>query len=100
MPPPPVRLSGLVTRTPEQPISHFMKVALENPGLISLAAGFVDEISLPAATTAAALAGLLGRPDLAGAALQDGSTQGHPPLRAKVLDRLAESGRRGAVGRG
>src|SRR5947209_1148841 len=89
MPPAPVRLSGLATRTPEQPISHFMKVALENPGLISLAAGFVDEGSLPAETAAAALDDLLGRPDTARAALQYGSTQGHPPLRAKVLDRLA-----------
>ncbi|HEY1378010.1 MAG TPA: PLP-dependent aminotransferase family protein [Gemmataceae bacterium] len=89
MPPPSVRLSGLAARTPEQPISHFMKVALENPGLISLAAGFVDEDSLPAETTAAALADLLGRPDSARAALQYGSTQGHPPLRAKLLDRLA-----------
>ena len=43
MPPPPFRLSALATRTPEQPISHFMKVALENRGLINLAAGFVDE---------------------------------------------------------
>ena len=84
----PVRLSELANRTPEQPISHFMKTALENPGLISLAAGFVDEESLPAGPTAAALADLLARPDAARAALQYGSTQGHLPLRAKVLDRL------------
>ena len=43
MPPAPLPLSKLATRTPEQPISHFMKLALENPGLVSLAAGFVDE---------------------------------------------------------
>jgi 2-aminoadipate transaminase len=89
MPPPPLRLSALATRTPEQPISHFMKLALEDPRLISLAAGFVDETSLPAADTAAALADLLGQHDTARAALQYGTTQGHPPLRAKVLDRLA-----------
>jgi 2-aminoadipate transaminase len=89
MPPAPLHLSGLATRTPEQPISHFMKLALENPGLVSLAAGFVDEESLPADAAAAALAGLLSRPDTARAALQYGTTQGHPPLRAKVLDRLA-----------
>src|SRR5687767_7244382 len=85
----PVRLSELAIRTPEQPISHFMKAALENPGLISLAAGFVDEESLPAAPTATALADLLGRPDTARVALQYGSTQGHPPLRTKVLERFA-----------
>jgi 2-aminoadipate transaminase len=89
MPPAPLRLSELAIRTPVQPISHFMKLALEDPRLISLAAGFVDEGSLPAADTAAALADLLGRPDTARAALQYGTTQGHPPLRAKVLDRLA-----------
>jgi 2-aminoadipate transaminase len=89
MPVPSVRLSGLATRTPEQPISHFMKSALENPGLISLAAGFVDEDSLPAEKTASAFADLLGRPESARAALQYGSTQGHPPLRDKLLDRLA-----------
>ncbi|HEX4589625.1 MAG TPA: aminotransferase class I/II-fold pyridoxal phosphate-dependent enzyme, partial [Gemmataceae bacterium] len=89
MPPPPVRLSGLATRTPEQPISHFMKTALENPNLISLAAGFVDEESLPTEAAAAALSDLLGRPETARAALQYGSTQGHPPLRTKLLDRLA-----------
>jgi 2-aminoadipate transaminase len=89
MQPPPVRLSGLATRTPEQPISHFMKTALENPNLISLAAGFVDEDSLPAEKAASALAYLFGRPETARAALQYGSTQGLPPLRAKLLDRLA-----------
>src|SRR5881392_1897880 len=91
--PPPLQLSDLAGRTPEQPISHFMKVALENPGLISLAAGFVDEASLPAEKTAAALAELLDRPTTARAALQYGSTPGHPPLRAKVLDRLATADR-------
>src|SRR5436305_11566296 len=93
MPPPPVRLSGLATRTREQPISHFMKSALENPNLISLAAGFVDEGSLPAEAAAAALADLLGRPETARAALQYGSTAGLPGLRAKVLDRLAAADR-------
>jgi 2-aminoadipate transaminase len=89
MPPAPLPLSKLATRTPEQPISHFMKLALENPGLVSLAAGFVDESALPAAEVAGAVADLLGRPEAARAALQYGSTAGHPPLRAKLLDRLA-----------
>jgi 2-aminoadipate transaminase len=87
--PPPVRLSWVASRTPTQPISHFMKTALENPGLISLAAGFVDEESLPAEKVAAVLSDLLGQPETAKAALQYGSTQGHPPLRKKLLDRLA-----------
>jgi 2-aminoadipate transaminase len=85
----PVRLSALAARMPDQPISHFMKEALENPGLISLAAGFVDEASLPAETTAAAISELLKDPEAARAALQYGSTQGYPPLREKVLARMA-----------
>jgi 2-aminoadipate transaminase len=89
MQPPPVRLSALADRTPEQPISHFMKLALETPGLISLAAGFVDEESLPAADVAAALSDVFARPEAARAALQYGTTPGHPPLRDKVLARLA-----------
>ena len=35
-----------------QPISDLMSRALANPGLISLAAGFVDQQSLPVAATA------------------------------------------------
>lgn len=87
----PIRLSELALRTPDQPISHFMKVALENPKLISLAAGFVDEDSLPADHVSAALKEIFGQPSTARAALQYGSTQGHPPLRAKVLDRIAKA---------
>jgi 2-aminoadipate transaminase len=87
--PSPVPLSALVNRTPDQPISHFMKLALEDPRLISLAAGFIDEETLPAADVAGALGDLLGRPETARAALQYGSTQGHTPLRQKLLDRLA-----------
>jgi len=87
--PPPLQLSDLAGRTPEQPISHFMKLALENPGLISLAAGFVDEASLPSADYREAIDHLLARPQTARAALQYGTTQGHPPLREKPLARLA-----------
>src|SRR5438552_793039 len=87
--PPPLQLSDLAGRTPEQPISHFMKLALENPGLISLAAGFVDEASLPAADFRVAIDHILSRPEIARAALQYGTTQGHPPLREQLLARLA-----------
>ena len=59
MPPATIRLSGTATRTPEQPISFFMQQALENPGLISLAAGLVDETSLPTAEVAATLAEIM-----------------------------------------
>ena len=42
MTPAPLTLSAKAHRTPESPISHFMELALGNPDLISLAAGFVD----------------------------------------------------------
>ena len=48
-----LRLSQRALRTDDQPISYFMKQAVENPSLISLAAGLVDEASLPAEETLA-----------------------------------------------
>ena len=89
MSPAPFALSQKARRTPEQPISHFMRQALENPGLISLAAGFVDEPSFPVAEAAEACAGLLARPETARAALQYGTTAGHPPLRQKLAQASA-----------
>jgi 2-aminoadipate transaminase len=87
--PPSIRFSARAERTEEPPISYFMQQAVENPRLISLAAGLVDYESLPAAQVAAALADLLGRPEAAQAALQYGTTQGHAPLREKLLARTA-----------
>src|SRR5947209_19734208 len=84
--PPPLPLSGQSRRTTDSPITYFIQKALENPGLISFAAGLVDEPSLPAAAVADAVAGIMADPATARAALQYGSTQGHTPLRDKVLD--------------
>src|SRR5205085_344447 len=85
MPPAPLPLSGKSSRTTDSPITYFIQKALETPGLISLAAGLVDEASLPAAEVGAAVAELLANPAAARAALQYGSTQGYTPLREKVL---------------
>jgi 2-aminoadipate transaminase len=74
-------------RTADQPISYFMQQAVENPNLISLAAGLVDPDSLPAAEVAESVAALLRRPESARAALQYGTTQGYGPLREKLLAR-------------
>lgn len=71
-----------------QPISYLMRLALERPTLISLAAGFVDQGSLPHAATRAAAEALLHEPADAHAALQYGTTHGFPPLRARLRDRL------------
>jgi 2-aminoadipate transaminase len=64
-----------------------MSRALENPGLISLAAGFVDGDTLPAGTVQRALEPLLADPESARAALQYGTTPGLPALRQAILDR-------------
>jgi 2-aminoadipate transaminase len=81
----PLALSTKALRITDAPISNLICLALQNPGLISLAAGLVDESSLPMEEVAQAAALVLARPNTARAALQYGTTQGHPPLREKVL---------------
>jgi 2-aminoadipate transaminase len=76
-----------------QPIGPLMKRALENPGLISLAAGFVDQATLPVNVVRTASEALLREQDIARAALQYGSTAGHPELRRAVVERLAQQDR-------
>ncbi len=83
-----VRLSQRALHTDEQPISFFMKHAMENPHLVSLAAGFVDQSSLPAAETKAALDEILSDPVQGRIALQYGTTQGYAPLRDKILNHI------------
>jgi len=78
-------LSRQASRTPDSPISFFIQKAIETPGLISLAAGLVDEVSLPAAAVGEAVAAIMANPVAARAALQYGSTQGLPSLREKIL---------------
>ncbi len=82
---PPVSLSQRCRQTAEPPISYFMEQAVENPGLISLAAGLVDNESLPGEEVRAAVEDLLREPRTAQAALQYGTTQGYGPLREKIL---------------
>ena len=73
-----------------QPISYLMHLALQRPQLISLAAGFVDQQSLPAEITRQATDALLNEPASARAALQYGTTHGFTPLRETILNRLVE----------
>jgi 2-aminoadipate transaminase len=81
----PFKLSQRAYHTDDQPISYFMQQAVENPGLISLAAGLVDPESLPAEDVRIALDEILSDPRAAQAALQYGTTQGYAPLREKIL---------------
>jgi 2-aminoadipate transaminase len=73
-----------------QPVSQLMHQALSNPSLISLAAGFADQSSLPDAEVREAIEQLLSEPAMAHAALQYGTTAGHHPLREQVLDRMLQ----------
>lgn len=91
MPPAPLPLSGKSRRTTDSPISFYIRKALENPALISFAAGLVDEASLPAAEVSLAVTELMADSATAQAALQYGSTQGLPALRQQVLDHVCNA---------
>jgi 2-aminoadipate transaminase len=81
----------------DQPISELMRLALARPELVSLAAGFVDQASLPVEAVDQALVGLWADRKRARAALQYGTNAGYLPLREAVLARLlAADGNRGA----
>ena len=86
MPPAPLPLSGKSNRTTDSPITYFIQKAIENPALVSLAAGLVDEQSLPTTEVAEAVSAIMADPAAGRAALQYGSTQGLTSLRQKVLD--------------
>jgi 2-aminoadipate transaminase len=84
----PVPLSFRARSAPGQPISELMARALANPKLISLAAGFVDSVTLPRDETWQALQQLLSETVAAGQALQYGTTIGYTPLREAILHRF------------
>ncbi len=89
--------SELGRRTTAPPISWLMSLALERPGLISLAAGFTDAATLPVAETRRLTAQLLDSRD-ARAALQYGTTAGLAELRELTARNLnTADGRRGAI---
>jgi len=91
MTPAPISFSHKSHRTSDSPIAFFIQQAIENPHLISLAAGLVDEPSLPVEPVAAAVAQILATTDSARAALQYGSTQGLHSLREKALQLVCEA---------
>ena len=84
----PSGLSQRAQRAGGQPISFLMQQALAHPELISLAAGFVDNETLPVELTKLALDDLLTNPTEARRALQYGTNAGFSPLRAMLLDRF------------
>ncbi len=90
---PMTRLSAAASRTEPPVISEFMQTALANPGLISLAAGFVDQKSLPFEPTARVAAEILGDPVEGRRALQYGTTIGDVGLRKQILGLLERNER-------
>lgn len=81
-------LSALGRRTEAPPIAWLMQHALEHPDLISLAAGFTDNPTLPVADTRDIVAGLLRGHRSGEPALQYGTTGGLPELRRLTAQRL------------
>lgn len=72
----------------DQPISYLMAEALARPQLISLAAGFVDDQTLPIDELTAVVRDILADPRRARAALQYGTTQGLPELRELLYQHM------------
>lgn len=74
-------------------ISDLMRLALSRPELISLAAGFVDQQSLPVNAVEQAWRSIMADPKAAREALQYGTTQGDPVLRLTLAQRLHDESR-------
>jgi 2-aminoadipate transaminase len=81
-------------RTNAPPISWLMDQALSHPHIISLAAGFTDNPSLPVKEARAVLNEILGEPGAARAALQYGNTIGDAGLREITAKRISDQDRR------
>jgi len=83
-----IPFSAAARRTSSPSISHLMRTALDNPGIVSLAAGFVDQQSLPVEIAARAAADVLGDPVEGRRSLQYGTTLGDLRLRARLVECL------------
>ena len=79
-------LSKIGRRIKEPPISWLMKTAIETPGLISLAAGFTDSLTLPVEETFLITKNIYKKAGKT--ALQYGSTEGDINLRQLTSDRI------------
>lgn len=86
---PSLRLSQRSQGAREQAISFLMQQAVENPQVISLAAGLVDPVTLPVGELRAAVDRLMGDPAAARMALQYGTTEGSERLRRLLCRHVA-----------
>lgn len=96
----PLKLSALGRRARPPAITALMQMALETPGLLSLAAGFTDNATLPVTAVGDALRGMTeSGPDRE--FLQYGTNAGRPGLRTVLAERLlAQDGRGDSAGNG
>ena len=81
-------LSQIGLRTSDSPISWLMKTKIERPNLVSLAAGFTDNESLPLSISRRLLNELLEDEVIGRAALQYGTTAGDDALRELTAKRI------------
>lgn len=84
-------LSDKALRTVEQPISFLMAAAVGNPDLISLAAGLIDNESLPLEEVQRLSSEILSDTKAGRAALQYGTTHGLTEMRELLLDYLCRT---------
>jgi 2-aminoadipate transaminase len=83
-------LSQMGRRTAPPPISWLMQAALSRPGLISLAAGFTDNATLPVEISRTVLNRVLRSPPAGRPALQYGITAGEANLRQLTARHLQQ----------
>ncbi|MDX9754658.1 MAG: PLP-dependent aminotransferase family protein [bacterium] len=82
----------LARRVTPPEISWLMKQALETPGMISLAAGFVDQESLPNEAIAPLLHEMMTEAPSGQSSLQYGTTAGDLGLREHLAERMKKEG--------
>ena len=87
-PDPSSSLSKAALQAFHSPINDLMERALAAPDLISLAAGFVDQASLPVEAAREAASAILADPVEARRSLQYGTTLGDPALRRRLVGLL------------
>lgn len=83
------KFSALGQRGTPPIIARLMTAAIENPKLLSLAAGFTDNATLPVEPFADAVRNLMARPG-SPEYLQYGMNQGRPRLREQIAMRLGQ----------
>lgn len=90
-------LSALGSRASAPEIAELMRISLERPNVVSLAAGFTDSRSLPGEEVRSIVESILSDPDMARSALQYGVTPGDQELRALTLERIRKADRTSGV---